>query len=94
MQVKYLRSYISSLKAFKKDKSLLAKIKETENIFIEDHQDKRLHYKKITCKHDKNRYSIRIINTQYRILFSKHEETAEFKCVCKHDEYQIHNKNC
>jgi len=35
------------------------------NLYIQNPKDIRLQFKPITCKRDKNRYSLRIPNTQY-----------------------------
>jgi len=69
-------------------------IDKTINLLIENPDDNRLHYKKMTCKKDKNRYSIRILNTQYRILMTVIDDLALFACICDHDEYDTRNKNC
>ena len=53
-----------------------------------------LHYKKMTCRKDKERYAIRIPGTQYRILMNVDLDTAYLVCVCSHDEYDRRNKNC
>jgi len=69
-------------------------IDKTINLLIENPDDNRLHYKKMTCKKDKNRYSIRILNTQYRILMTVIDDLALLACICDHDEYDTRNKNC
>ena len=53
-----------------------------------------LQFKKITCKRDKNRHSIRIPNIQYRILLSITKEVTVLQCICDHDEYAMRNKKC
>ncbi len=70
------------------------KIDDTLELFIKDPKDKTLHYKKMICKKDKNRYSIRIPNTQYRILMNIEYETIYLVCICSHDEYDRRNKGC
>ncbi|CAA6817315.1 MAG: Unknown protein [uncultured Sulfurovum sp.] len=70
---------------------------EIENTLVkfqENIQEPSLHYKKMTCKKDKDRYSIRVLNTQYRILMTVIENTAILVCICDHDEYDLRNKNC
>jgi plasmid maintenance system killer protein len=69
-------------------------INDTLNILKKNPKEPSLHYKKMTCKKDKNRYSIRILNTQYRILMTIHENTALLACVCDHDDYDKRNKGC
>ena len=54
--------------------------------FAKDPYHPSLHYKKMTCKKDKERYSMRIPNTQYRILMNVYSETVYLVCVCSHDE--------
>ena len=95
MQVEYTRSYKSSAKKLKKNnKDLITKIEESEKILREDHTDTRINFKPMTCKKNKTMHSIRVINTQYRILFTLYENIAELRCVCDHDEYDRRNKNC
>jgi len=94
MQVELTRAYISSAKKLKKNRNLINKIEESEKLLRENHLDNRLHFKPMTCKQNKTMHSIRVINTQYRILFTLHEDTAELRCVCNHDEYDRRNKNC
>ena len=48
----------------------------------------------MTCKKDKDRYSIRVVNTQYRILMTMVNNEALLVCVCSHDNYDRINKNC
>ena len=69
-------------------------IDKTLEIFLSNHFDNRLHFKKIICKNDKNRHSIRIINTSYRIIFTIFDGRAYLVCVCDHDDYDRRNKNC
>ena len=69
-------------------------IKDTLLKFQTDSQDPSLHYKKMTCKKDKDRYSIRVLNTQYRILMTVLDDKAILVCICDHDEYDLRNKNC
>ncbi len=69
-------------------------IDETLNLFLSNKYHPSLHYKKMSCKKDKNRYSIRIKNTQYRILMNVESDIVYLICVCSHDEYDRLNKNC
>ena len=69
-------------------------IEETLALFIENPKEPSLHYKKMICKKDKNRYSIRVPNTQYRILMTVESDIAILACVCDHDDYDKRNKGC
>ncbi|CAA6816458.1 MAG: Unknown protein [uncultured Sulfurovum sp.] len=69
-------------------------INSTLTLFKENQNDPSLHYKKMTCKKDKNRYSIRVINTQYRILMTILNNEAILACICDHDDYDMRNKGC
>lgn len=95
MQVNFLTSYKQSLKRFlKKDTQLASTIEDTIKLLEFDKNDTRLKLKKIVCKKDKNRYSIRVINTSYRILLTVHNDNATLVCICSHDRYDNYNKNC
>lgn len=96
MRVDKAPSYIRSKKKFQKDKKLLAKINKTEAMLIDNHMDTNLHFKKINCKINKDRHSVRIHPTGYRILMSYQKDLSVFTlvCVCDHDKYELHNKNC
>jgi mRNA-degrading endonuclease HigB of HigAB toxin-antitoxin module len=69
-------------------------IENTLDLFEEDPSHLSLNYKKMTCKKDKERYSIRIPGTQYRILMNVFSDTVYLICVCSHDEYDRRNKRC
>ena len=69
-------------------------IETTLTLFKKDRENISLHYKKMICKKDKDRYSIRVLNTQYRILFTFISKEAFLVCVCNHDDYDRINKNC
>jgi mRNA-degrading endonuclease RelE of RelBE toxin-antitoxin system len=69
-------------------------IEKTLLFFQEDTSEPSLHYKKMTCKKDKNRYSIRILNSAYRILMTVIDDKAFLVCICDHDDYDYRNKNC
>ena len=94
MQVRYVRAYLSSKRSYQGNKSLLKKIDKTEKLFIEDCKNINLQFKHIDCSIDKKRYSIRVLNTQYRILMTVENNIAELRCVCDHDTYDRKNKNC
>jgi len=69
-------------------------IETTLLLFQNNPNELSLHYKKMTCKKDKNRYSIRVINTQYRILMTVVEDSVTLACICDHDDYDMRNKGC
>ncbi|KIM06437.1 MAG: hypothetical protein KU28_08195 [Sulfurovum sp. PC08-66] len=69
-------------------------IESAIELFKTDSSNQKLQFKKIQCKHDKNRHSMRIPNTQYRILISIDENVAVLQCICDHDEYSMRNKRC
>jgi len=87
----YIRTKKKILKRFilKEDN-----IKKTLLLFQKNQQEPSLHYKKMNCKKDKNRYSIRVLNTQYRILMSIENNSAILNCICDHDDYDMRNKGC
>jgi len=69
-------------------------IEDTILLFQKDPNDPTLHFKKMTCKKDKDRHSIRIPNTSYRILLNLICDDAYLVCVCDHDEYDRRNRGC
>jgi len=69
-------------------------IKITEDLFEKEPFNHKLRTHKIICKKDKNRYSITIINTQYRILVTICENIATFYRLLNHKRYDRYNKNC
>jgi len=62
---------------YKKDKILIERIESTIKLLEIDKTDAALHLKKITCKTDKNRYSVRVLSTKYRILMTIFDEYVE-----------------
>jgi len=95
MQVEFDTSYKRNIKWFqKKNKHLLSIIEETIELLKQNKDDPRLKYKKINCKKNKNRYSIRVLNQSYRILLRVTDEAYILICVCDHDKYDYYNKNC
>ena len=95
MQVNLTSQYLSYKKKYKRDTQILKKLDDTIKLFISNYKSSSLQYKKINCQKDKNRYSIRVINTQYRILMTVYDgNNADLKCICSHDEYDRLNKNC
>jgi len=67
-------------------------LKELIATFREEPQ--KLEYKPIRCKKDKNRYSIRVFNTSYRVLLSSLPNSFVFRCICNHKEYDRRNRGC
>jgi len=95
MQIYKTSQYLRTQKKLIKKHALSqTDIDETLVLFKEDPANISLHFKKMTCKKDKDRYSIRIINAQYRILMNITNEDAYLVCVCDHDEYDRRNKDC
>lgn len=89
--VQYLRT---KKKLLKKHSVSENDIETTLELFTKDKDNVLLHYKKMICKKDKDRYSIRVVNTQYRILMTVMNHEALLVCVCSHDDYDRINKNC
>jgi len=72
----------------------IERITKAIELFEENPSNPLLQFKKIQCKQDKNRHSIRIPNTQYRILLSIENDFSVLQCICDHDEYNMRNKRC
>ena len=81
-------------KIIKSHKLSISEIEKVETLFIENHNNPTLHYKSIICKKDKNRYSIRVLNTQYRILLTILDDIAYFQALLNHKDYDKNNKDC
>jgi mRNA-degrading endonuclease RelE of RelBE toxin-antitoxin system len=95
MEIEYSKDYLRTLKRITKKRTLSSDaIDDTVNLYLSDSFDPRLQFKKITCRRDKYRHSIRIPNTQYRILMSITEDVTVLVCICDHDDYDFRNKNC
>jgi len=95
MTIDYSKDYLRSLKRITKKRTLSsALIDAAIDLYLEDKNDTRLQFKAIHCKRDKNRHSIRIPNTQYRILMSIAYDVSLLVCICDHDDYDFRNKNC
>jgi hypothetical protein len=80
-------------KKYIKNSSLNQEILE-ELIAIFKENPQKLEYKHIKCKKDKNRYSIRVFNTGFRILLSSLPNSFVFRCICNHNEYDRRNRRC
>lgn len=87
----YLRTKKQLIKKYALSKT---EIESALALFKKDPHHASLHYKKMTCRKDKDRYSIRILGTQYRILMNITSDTVYLVCVCSHDEYDRRNKGC
>ena len=87
----YLRTKKKILKKYSLSEN---DISTTIELFKNHPKDTSLHYKKMNCKKDKDRYSIRVLNTQYRILMTVQENEVILVCVCSHDDYDRRNKDC
>ena len=95
MAIEYSKDYIRTLKRITKRHILSSNaIDNTINLYLSNSSDPRLQFKKITCKRDKYRYSMRIPGTQYRMLMSITEDVTVLVCICDHDDYDFRNKNC
>lgn len=81
-------------KLIKSNSLSLVKIEACEKLFEEDYKHISLRYHQIKCKKDKNRYSISIPNTQYRILATVIDNIAYFRTLLNHKSYDRINKNC
>ena len=76
-----------------KDENIIKRIEKVKEILLENPNHPSLQFKKISCKKEKSRYSIRV-NQNYRILFNKENDIYFFHCICSHDEYDRINKDC
>jgi len=95
MIIKLSKDYERTLKRVTKRHILTRDIIDTTiDLFVNDRSNYLLGFKKIKCKHDKNRHSIRISNTQYRILLSIDNNITVLQCICDHDEYDMRNRRC
>jgi len=95
MTIEYSNDYLRTLKRITKKRTLSSSIIDsTIALYLEDNKDSRLQFKVIKCKRDKNRHSIRIPNTQYRILISITDDISLLVCICDYDDYDFRNKNC
>ena len=95
MTIEHSKDYLRTLKRITKKRILSSTLIDAAiHLYLEDKTDIRLQFKSINCKRDKNRHSIRIPNTQYRILMSITNEISLLVCICDHDDYDLRNKNC
>lgn len=95
MTIEYSKDYLRTLKRITKKRTLSSKlIDKTIELYLQNSTDIRLQFKHINCKRDKNRHSIRIPNTQYRILISILNNISLLVCICDHDDYDLRNRNC
>ncbi|MDY0402421.1 hypothetical protein [Sulfurovum sp.] len=95
MTIEYSKDYLRTLKRITKKRTLSSDVIDAAiELYLKDQTDIRLQFKHINCKRDKNRHSIRIPNTQYRILMSIIDDISLLVCICDHDDYDLRNKNC
>lgn len=87
----YERQKAKLIKSGKLSAEIVAK---TESIFAADPLDHRLRPHKITCKKDKRRRSVTVVNTSYRILYTDAGDVAVFQMILSHDRYDRINKDC
>jgi len=83
---RYNRTVKKIIKSHKLTKEI---IEDTENLFTTNPYEPS-----ITCKKDKNRHSIRVSNTQYRILITLLDDVAYFVALLNHKDYDKNNKDC
>ncbi len=69
-------------------------IDEAERLFESDHNNYKLRPHIIICKKDKNKVSLTIPNTSYRILYIKDNNIAYFEQILNHGKYDRVNKDC
>jgi len=95
MTIEYSKDYFRTLKRITRKHTLSSSLIDNAiELYLKDNKDTRLQFKHIKCKRDKNRHSIRIPNTQYRILMSIVNDISLLVCICDHDDYDLRNKNC
>lgn len=93
MTIGYSKDYLRTLKRIIKKRTLSSNLIDNAiNLYLTDKADVRLQFKKISCKRDKYRHSIRIPNTQYRILISVVKDLSVLVCIRDHDDYDLRNK--
>lgn len=81
-------------KLIKQQKLTADEIEDTEKLFLDNPVNYKLRPHKITCKKDKKRRSLTVINTSYRILYTNNGESAIFQQILSHRKYDRINKNC
>jgi hypothetical protein len=95
MTIEKLPRFLRDVKKITKKRLLTPEqIEETEKLFIEDRSSSSLRYHQITCKKDKNRWSITVPSTAYRILVTDLGDVVKFNTLLDHDAYDRINKNC
>lgn len=95
MTISQTAQYLRTKKKILKKHSLSENdIDMTITLFENNPEDISLHYKRMNCKKDKDRYSIRILNTQYRVLMTVQKDDVFLVCICSHDDYDRRNKDC
>lgn len=95
MTLEYSKEYLRTLKRITKKRTIpVALIDDTIALYLSNRDDPRLQFKPITCKRNKYRHAIRILNTQYRILMSVLDNLTILVCICDHDDYDRKNKGC
>ena len=95
MTIEYSKDYLRTLKRIVKKRTLFSSLIDSAiELYLQDSADIHLQFKSIKCKRDKNRHSMRIPNTQYRILMSIVNDISLLVCICDHDDYDLRNKNC
>ncbi len=73
----------------------LDNIENTEQLFKNNPSSSKLNLKKIICRRDKYKQSIRVLgNSGYRILLTTKYETIYFQDIMNHDKYDRLTKDC
>ncbi len=94
MQVEFDAKYERSKKKVAKRISV-HKIEETEILFQSDPHHPKLALKKIVCRRDKHKRSIRVLGDDgFRILISMRGDIAYFQDIMDHKKYDRLTKNC
>ena len=95
MTIEKLPRFLRDVKKLTKKRLLtLEQIEETQELFIKDRELDSLRYHPIRCKKDKNRWSITVPHTAYRILVTDLGDVVKFNTLLDHDAYDRINKNC
>ncbi len=98
MKIKKTSQYKSQAEKLIKQHKLSAEdISNTEDTFLKNPDDQSLRPHKITCRKDKRRRSITVLNTTssaYRILYTSNDDEAIFQQILNHKRYDRINKDC
>ncbi|MEA3521966.1 MAG: hypothetical protein U9R50_03250 [Campylobacterota bacterium] len=96
-QVEFQSSFVKQRQKLTSSKQLTdIQIDDTLHLYIKNKNTRNLHKHKITCKHDKCRISIAVLNTgqKYKILLSDQADRVVFIFIGSHKRYDRINKDC